>query len=147
MKTKLKSKYFLIASIIVFAISLLLPLYINLNESLDKLINYGEIYGYQALLLGWMTFPYIDFFCWLANFTLLISWVFYRKQFANYLVSAGTVLAFLFGINHVTQLDFMEVHDYELNLFGYWFWIIAMLLQIVATKLYQKEKIILLNEE
>ncbi|MBS7332787.1 MAG: hypothetical protein KIG88_04240 [Weeksellaceae bacterium] len=136
----------MIASIVVYTISLFCPIYFPKDIIADKIISYDYL-GYQAVALGWMLFAYVDFFCWLANFTLLISWIFYRKQFANYLVSIGAVFAFLFGINHVTQLNFMQVREYDLTLFGYWFWIIAMLLQIVATKLFQKEKAIMTDEK
>ena len=143
----MKSKYFLIASIAAYGISLSLPLYIEFNENSDQLFELTEMYGIQVLLLGWMIFPVLDFFCWLANFTLLISWIFYRKRFAIYLVSIGAVLALLLGVDHVAELNLMEIAEYRYYLFGYWFWLMAMLLQIVATSLLHKKKNILSNKE
>lgn len=142
----MKSKYFQITSIVIYTISLSSPIYFPKELNLDAIMT-NDLLGFQALGVGWMTFPYVDFFCWLANFTLLASWILFKKSYANYIVSIGTVLAFLYGINHVTQWDFIVVHEYDLNLFGYWFWIVAMLLQIVATRLYQNEKNQILNEE
>lgn len=135
----MKNKYYLIVSIIIYLISLAIPLYINLHPTENRLVEYENIFGLQALILGWMTFPSLDFFCWLSNFTLFFCWIFYRKEFSFYVGIIGVIFASLFLINHFTRLDFMEVRDYNLFPLASFFWIASMILQVVASKLYNKK--------
>jgi len=135
----MKSKNFLLASIFMFCISLITPVYISLDQSSTNMIKYEDLMGFQALVLGWMTFPFIDFFCWLANFALLASWFLYRKSYAIYISITAIVLAFLFSLNHYLQLNYFQLSEYHLVLFGYWFWLISMILQLITIRLYDKE--------
>lgn len=135
----MKSKYFLILSIVVYLVSLALPLFINFHPTDNRLVEYENVYGLQALILGWMTFPLLDFFCWLSNFTLLFCWILYRKAISLYVGLIGILFASLFLINHFTQLDFMEIREYDLFPIAPFIWIASMILQLIATKKYQKE--------
>ena len=73
----------------------------------------------------------IDFICWSGNFTLLISWIFYRFPISKYLNVLAVIQMSIYGIDHLLQLKIIEFSDYDFPLFGYWFWLsssIAMLL-------------------
>ena len=120
----MKNNYLLIASIISYLISLGIPVHFILN-------NLEEYLGYVYAYAGWMTFPYLDFFCWLANFTLLFTWIFYRKKVSYFGSILTIILMSFYGINHFTRLDILEVHEYDLPLFGYWIWLLSSILAFV----------------
>lgn len=111
----MKSKYYLWTSIILFIVSIFLPVYISEFDD-DSSI------GYIFLFCGWMSFPYIDFFCWLGNFTLLLSWIFYYKKIGLVFSFITILLMFSFGINHVLELKIFETSE-EGMLLGYYFWL------------------------
>lgn len=107
--------------------SLLLPVHIVEGD------NYKifELYGYVYAYVGWMTFPYLDFFCWLGNFTLLFAWIFYRKKTSFYFSILTAILMSLYGLNHLTRLNILGVHEYHLPLFGYWIWLLSPIFMII----------------
>lgn len=133
----MKSKHFLIASIVIFLISLVLPVHLILDNFTDYYTNDNrtEYLGYVYLILGYITIlelP-IDFICWLGNFTLLFGWIFYKKKAGIVLSIFALLQMSLYGINHLFELDFMEIKEYGFPLFGYWFWLLSAILLVIAT--------------
>jgi hypothetical protein len=118
----MKSKYYLRISIILFIVSVFLPVYIS-----D--VNTDNPMGYDFLILGWMVYPSIDFFCWLGNFTLLLSWIFYYKKIGLVFSFITILLMFSFGINHVLELRIFEISE-DGTLLGYYFWLSSSILLI-----------------
>ena len=118
----MKSKYYLWTSIILFIVSVFLPVYIS-----D--VNTDNPMGYDFLILGWMVYPSIDFFCWLGNFTLLLSWIFYYKKIGLVFSFTTILLMFSFWINHVSELRIFEISE-EGTLLGYYFWLSSSILLI-----------------
>ncbi len=112
--TKFENEHFLFISVIIYVISLIIP--VHLSDNLKDSI------GFLYLLLGWMSFPYLSFFCWLGNLTLIIGWIFYRKKIGFSLSVISIALMSLYGINHFFQLNVIDSNLYEKPLFGYWFW-------------------------
>ncbi len=134
---KLKSKHFLISSIVIFIISLILPVHLILDNFADYYTsdNETEYLGFAYLILGYMTIlelP-VDFICWLGNFTLLLGWIFYRKKIGIILGMFTFFQMSLYSINHIFELDFMEIKEYNTLLFGYWFWLLSAILLIITT--------------
>lgn len=120
----MKNNLFLYLSILAFLVSLVLPVHFIFE-------NPEEYFGYVYAYIGWMTFPYLDFFCWLGNFTLLFSWIFYRKKVSLYLSFITLILMSFYGLNHITQLDILEVNEYDLPLFGYWIWLLSSFFMLI----------------
>jgi hypothetical protein len=129
----LKSKYYLIASILSFLFSIFLPVHFEFEK-------YDEYAGYVYAALGWMTFPSLDFFCWIGNFTLLFGWIFYRKKAGLILSYISPILMILYGINHLFELNILSVREYQYPLFGYWLWFASSLLLMFATTNHMKYK-------
>lgn len=120
----MKNKLFLYLSILTFLLSLVLPVHFIFKDL-------EEYFGYVYAYLGWMTFPYLDFYCWLGNFTLLFSWIFYRKKASLYFSVLTVFLISFYGLNHVTRLDILQVHKYDLPLFGYWIWFLSSIFMLI----------------
>ena len=133
----MKSKHFLIASIVIFLISLVLPVHLILDNFTDYYTNDNrtEYLGYVYLILGYITISElpIDFICWLGNFILLFGWIFYKKKAGIVLGIFALLQMSLYGINHLFELDFMAVKEYNFPLFGYWFWLLSAILLVIAT--------------
>lgn len=36
-----------------------------------------------------------------------------------------------YGINHLTRLDILQVHEYDLPLFGYWIWLFSSIFVLI----------------
>ncbi|MFV0175245.1 hypothetical protein [Empedobacter sp. 189-2] len=124
MKANLKNNLFLYASIFSYLGSLILPVHFVFEDAEGY---FGYVYAY----LGWMTFPYVDFYCWLGNFTLLFSWIFYRKKASLYTSFLTPILMSFYGINHFTELNMLEVHEYNYPLFGYWVWLLSSIFMVI----------------
>lgn len=130
----MKSKYFIWASLLIFSISLLLP--VSLDR--DHFIEYytadnPENLGYFYLLMGYMTafeLP-IDFICWLGNFTLILSWIFYRFKLSFITSILSFLQMLIFGLDYIFKLNIIEFSDYDFPLFGYWFWLISSFLMLL----------------
>ena len=95
--------------------------------------------------MGWMTIiespP--DFICWIANFTLIFSWLFYKKNISKWLSAITFVLMILYFFNHIFDFEIIQFYEPEDILFGYWFWLsssIAMLIYHLKTKQYKLYK-------
>jgi len=124
LKLNWKNNLFLYVSILTYLVSLILPVHFIFD---DPEGYFGYVYAY----LGWMTFPYLDFFCWLGNITLLFSWIFYRKNVGFYISILTLVLMSFYGINHLTRLDILQVYEYDLPLFGYWIWLFSSIFVLI----------------
>ncbi|TGN26268.1 hypothetical protein [Empedobacter tilapiae] len=124
MKLNWKNNLFLYVSILTYLVSLILPVHFIF-------VNSDEYLGYVYAYVGWMTFPYLDFFCWLGNITLLFSWIFYRKNVSFYVAILTLILMSFYGINHLTRLDILQVHEYDLPLFGYWIWLFSSIFVLI----------------
>ncbi|WP_314241208.1 hypothetical protein [Empedobacter tilapiae] len=124
MKLNWKNNLFLYVSILTYLVSLILPVHFIFD-------NPEEYSGYIYAYVGWMTFPYLDFFCWLGNITLLFSWIFYRKNMSFYVAILTLILMSFYGINHLTRLDILQVHEYDLPLFGYWIWLFSSIFVLI----------------
>ncbi|SFN06565.1 hypothetical protein SAMN05421738_10659 [Algoriella xinjiangensis] len=120
----MRNKILFFLSIVSFLISLVLPVHFIFDKP-------DEYLGYVYLSVGWYTFPYLDFFCWLGNFTLLVSWIFYKKKFSLYTAYLTAVLMSFYGINHLFELDILMIKEYHLPLFGYWLWFLSSIFQII----------------
>lgn len=112
----MKNIYYLYLSIFTFGLSLVAPFYFPQDD---------DFFGFHALIMGWITFPTSDFFCWLANFTLLFAWIFHTKQASYYLAWLTFLLMLPFGIDHLTKFELFQVQVYEEFLFAYWFWLLS----------------------
>lgn len=93
--------------------------------------NPEEYSGYIYAYVGWMAFPYLDFFCWLGNFTLLLSWIFYKKKIGLILGIIAVIQMSLYEINHLTRLDILQIHEYDLPHFGYWIWLFSSIFVLI----------------
>lgn len=126
MKMKLNLKnVFLYLSVLTFIISLFLPVHLIFTTPHDY-------FGYIYASLGWMSFPNLDFFCWISNFTLLLGWFFYKKKIGLIFNLLTLILMSLYGINHILELDFFIIDEYSLPLFGYWFWLLSPIFLLVS---------------
>lgn len=105
----------LIVSIVFYLVSLLCPF----------TIDDFEFYGFNALLLGWVVFPSLDFFCWLANFTLLASWILINKSYQKYWVWTTVILMATYGIDYIFRLNFFVSRSYDEKILAYWFWLLS----------------------
>lgn len=36
-----------------------------------------------------------------------------------------------YGINHFTELNMLEVHEYNYPLFGYWVWLLSSIFMVI----------------
>ena len=134
----MKSKYFFILSIILFVISLVLPVQLSLEKFSDYYVNdsHSELLGIAYFILGYITIleTPIDFFCWLGNFTLIASWLlFFRMSISRILSIASILLMSFYGIDNLFKLEIMEFHNYNYPLFGYWFWLASSLMMLFYT--------------
>lgn len=92
-----------------------------------------EYLGIAYLILGYITvleLP-IDFICWLGNFTLLFSWIFYKKKVGLILCIISIIQMSLYSINHLTRLDILQIHEYDLPLFSYWIWLLSSIFLLI----------------
>lgn len=135
MKLNWKNNLFLYVSILTYLVSLILPVHIlsfNFVEyySVDSKTEY---LGIAYLILGYITvleLP-IDFICWLGNFTLLFSWIFYKKKVGLILCIISIIQMSLYSFNHLTRLDILQIHEYDLPLFGYWIWLLSSIFLLI----------------
>ena len=139
----MKNNIYLILSIIVFLVSLLLPVYweySNFFDHYNESVSY-EHWGVFYLSMGWLTIieSPADFICWLANFTLIFSWLFYKKSFSKTLSIITTVLMILYFINYIFQADIIQFYQISDTLFGYWFWLISSIFMIIYHFKYKSE--------
>ena len=120
----MKNNYLLIASIISYLISLGIPVHFEFDK-------YISVIGLVYLSLGWVTFPHLDFFCWLGNFTLIFSWVFYKFKIGIILSFITLILMIIYAINFLFELDILDAQQYYYPLFGYWIWLLSSILVLV----------------
>lgn len=120
----MKSNYLLTASIISYLISLGIPVHFEFDK-------YISVIGLVYLSLGWVTFPHLDFFCWLGNFTLIFSWFFYKFKIGIILSFITPILMIIYAINFLFELDILDAQQYYYPLFGYWIWLLSSILAIV----------------
>ena len=107
-------------SIVFFVISLALPV---------TCCSFGgqDVYGYLALLMGWIGMTSIDGLPWIANILILISWITFhvKKDYRLSLVLAGiSSLLALYGV-------FIHKYDDPL-LVGVYFWLLSIVLALVG---------------
>ena len=120
----MKNNYLLIASIISYLISLGIPVHFEFDK-------YISVIGLVYLSLGWVTFPHLDFFCWLGNFTLIFSWIFYKFKIGIILSFITPILMIIYAINFLFELDILDAQQYYYPLFGYWIWLLSSILAFV----------------
>ena len=120
----MKNNYLLTASIISYLISLGIPVHFEFDK-------YISVIGLVYLSLGWVTFPHLDFFCWLGNFTLIFSWVFYKFKIGIILSFITPILMTIYAINFLFELDILDAQQYYYPLFGYWIWLLSSILAFV----------------
>ena len=120
----MKSNYLLTASIISYLISLGIPVHFEFDK-------YISVIGLVYLSLGWVTFPHLDFFCWLGNFTLIFSWIFCKFKIGIILSFITPILMTIYAINFLFELDILDAQQYYYPLFGYWIWLLSSILAIV----------------
>ena len=120
----MKNNYLLTASIISYLISLGIPVHFEFDK-------YISVIGLVYLSLGWVTFPHLDFFCWLGNFTLIFSWVFYKFKIGIILSFITPILMIIYAINFLFELDILDAQQYYYPLFGYWIWLLSSILVLV----------------
>ena len=120
----MKSNYLLTASIISYLISLGIPVHFEFDK-------YISVIGLVYLSLGWVTFPHLDFFCWLGNFTLIFSWIFCKFKIGIILSFITPILMIIYAINFLFELDILDAQQYYYPLFGYWIWLLSSILAIV----------------
>ena len=93
----------------------------------------AEYLGIAYLILGYITISElpIDFICWLGNFTLLFSWIFYKIKIGWILGIIAVIQMSLYEINHLTRLDILQIHEYDLPHFGYWIWLFSSIFVLI----------------
>ena len=122
----MKNKYFLWLSIILFCISLILPVCLSRDNFIEYYTsNNPENLGYVYLILGYITIVELpfEFFCWLGNFTLVLSWILFQFKFSKYLIVLSFIQMLTFGIDYIFTLNVFDIIDYDFPLFGYWIWL------------------------
>ena len=128
----MKNYKFLFISIGCFLLSLALPVQYDLSESLNEL-NFTQSVGLIYFLCGYITMfdAKVDFICWLGNFTILLSWIFFKKPMLSKILSVVAFLQMiLFGLDLILKIKLIDVIDYDSIPIGYLFWFsssIAML--------------------
>ena len=105
-----------------------IKLYIVCCIEFDKYIS---VIGLVYLSLGWVTFPHLDFFCWLGNFTLIFSWIFCKFKIGIILSFITPILMTIYAINFLFELDILDAQQYYYPLFGYWIWLLSSILAFV----------------
>ncbi|WP_313254249.1 hypothetical protein [Empedobacter sp.] len=135
MKLNWKSNLFLFVSILTYLVSLILLVHL-LNFNFVEYYSgesKAEYLGIAYLILGYITISElpIDFICWLGNFTLLFSWIFYKKKVGLILSIIAIIQISLYGVNHLTRLDILQIHEYDLPLFGYWIWLFSSIFVLI----------------
>lgn len=129
----MKTKNYLLISIACFLLSLALPVQYDLSESFEE-FNFSHSVGLLYLLCGYITIfdEKIDFICWLGNLTILLSWIFFRKNKVSKFLS---VLAFvqmsLFGLDLILRINLINVINYESFPVGYLFWLASSIIMII----------------
>lgn len=129
----MKNKYFLWASISCFLLSLALPVQYDLSESL-KDFNYSHSVGLFYLICGYITIvdSKVDFICWLGNFTILLTWIFFWKATLSKILS---VIAFLqmilYGLDLILRIELIDVINYEAIPIGYLFWLASPIFMLL----------------
>jgi len=82
LKLNWKNNLFLYVSILTYLVSLILPVHLLSFNFVEYYSgeSKAEYLGIAYLILGYITISElpIDFICWLGNFTLLFSWIFYK---------------------------------------------------------------------
>ena len=135
MKLNWKNNLFLYVSILTYLVSLILPVHILSFNFVEYYSGDSktEYLGIAYLILGYITvleLP-IDFICWLGNFTLLFSWIFYKKKVGLILCIISIIQMSLYSINHLTRLDILQIHEYDLPLFSYWIWLLSSIFLLI----------------
>ena len=141
----MKNSTYIFISILLFVISLILPVYWHYSSFIDHYDESDsyELWGGFFLTMGWMTIfespP--DFVCWLANFTLFFSWLLYKKSFSKILSVITFVLMLLYFINYICVADIIQFYQPEDELFGYWIWLVSSICMIIYHFKYKIEKL------
>ena len=120
----MKNNYLLTASIISYLISLGIPVHFEFDK-------YISVIGLVYLSLGWVTFPHLDFFFFLGNFTLIFSWIFCKFKIGIILSFITPILMTIYAINFLFELDILDAQQYYYPLFGYWIWLLSSILAFV----------------
>lgn len=128
-----KEKYGLLASIICFVLSLILPVYLRfpLNTTTS---GYGlEGFGYEFLTLGWiMLLEYVpDFIVWFSNITLVLSWLFYKKKISNYFAYFSAGMMSLYFLDYLLNLEIFEIVYHQYWPCGLLFWVASGVLMAI----------------
>ena len=131
----MKNSSYIATSVLLFLVSLILPVYWKYSNFFDHYnedVSY-ELWGGFYLVMGWMTFfdspP--DFICWLANFTLILSWILYKKSISKTFSILTIGLMFMYFLNHITDSEIIQFYQPEDILFGYWFWLLSSIFMII----------------
>ncbi len=118
-------KNFLIFSIVSYAISLVLPVFVNFPFDSTRY----ETFGFEYVALGWIAIESpLDFITWLCNFSLVISWIANTKKIGEYCAYISAVFMLFYGLDYVFKLNFYNVTEYYKTPIGYLFWLLSGLL-------------------
>ena len=126
-------RYFFIASIVLFAISL--------TQSTFCTRECGYLPGIWVLLIGWLGLGDGAAISWLANPLLFWSWIaFMFKDSKNYFIILSLILSILAFLASVSFLGFDKIVDNEGGVavpilhrhIGYWLWLTSTAAMVVG---------------
>ncbi len=122
------SRYAIIASMVVFALSLTQKAYCTTSVCSDSII---------LLVMGWASIFYgAVFFCWLANPLLFISWVMVKRKPKLTLFTSSASFLFAFFFLLVDRVVVNENNGSEFIVArkaGYWLWLASHCIMLAVT--------------